>query len=231
MSTQVLIVQGSKERSPIISEALDNGQRFSSRYVTNLADAAAAVRQGRPSLVIFDISCWNRELESFLIDLVHFRDTRKIVLSADGGINEKVAALDSGADEFLLKPISSRELLARFTSVLRAQALAPEEDVQTVGPLCLYREAMEICTPTRKSRLSAQEFKLLSHLMNYPGRVFNRRELLEGAWIPWEIEDHRVVDVYIWRLREKIEDDPAKPIWIITRRGKGYGLANPESSS
>jgi DNA-binding response OmpR family regulator len=86
---------------------------------------------------------------------------------------------------------------------------------------------MEISLGAERKKLSPKEFNLLAHLMNSPGRVFSREELLESVWIPWEIEDRRIVDVYIWRLREKIEDDLSQPRRLLTRRGEGYSLVDP----
>jgi DNA-binding response OmpR family regulator len=90
---------------------------------------------------------------------------------------------------------------------------------------------MEAGVGAERKKLSPTEFNLLCHLMDHPGRVFNREELLENAWVPWEIDDYRVVDVYIWRLREKIEEDPRRPQRLLTRRGQGYFLVDPETHS
>jgi DNA-binding response OmpR family regulator len=159
------------------------------------------------------------------------RTARKIILSDSAGLDDKVRALDLGADDFLLKPISSRELLVRINAVLRSHIPAcPKDNVQTFGELSLYREAMEISVGKERKKLTPKEFDLLRCLMNHPGQVFSREELLERVWIPWEIEDRRVVDVYIWRLREKIEVDPSNPRWLITRRGQGYSLVAQRSS-
>jgi DNA-binding response OmpR family regulator len=91
---------------------------------------------------------------------------------------------------------------------------------------------MEICVDLRADRksLSPKEFELLDYLMNNPGRVFSREELLEHVWGPWEVDDRRVVDVYICRLREKIEEDPSQPRSLLTRRGQGYILVDPTES-
>jgi DNA-binding response OmpR family regulator len=81
-----------------------------------------------------------------------------------------------------------------------------------------------------RKKLTKKEFDLLGYLMDNPGRVFSREELLERVWVPWEIDERRVVDVYICRLREKIEDDPSQPLRLLTRRGQGYILVAPADS-
>jgi DNA-binding response OmpR family regulator len=185
-------------------------------------------------LVLFEIACWGKAIQDSLSELASFagfRSIRKIILSEKTGPEDAVSALDSGADDFLLKPISSRELLVRVSAALRAHTIdTAEEHIQTLGTLSLYREAMEVSVGAERKKLSPTEFNLLSYLMDHPGRVFNREELLENAWVPWEIDDRRVVDVYIWRLREKIEEEPSHSQRLLTRRGQGYFLIDPMSS-
>jgi DNA-binding response OmpR family regulator len=128
----------------------------------------------------------------------------------------------------MLKPVSPRELLVRLEATLRSQTIVfPEEEVRTLGALSLYREGMEIFLGAERKKLSPKEFNLLALLMTSPGRVFSREELLESVWIHWEIEGRRIVDVYIRRLREKIEDDLSQPRRLLKRRGEGYSLVDP----
>jgi DNA-binding response OmpR family regulator len=89
---------------------------------------------------------------------------------------------------------------------------------------------MELRIGDEIKKLTPKEFEVLGYLMDNPGRVFSRESLLEIAWIPWEIEQRRVVDVYISRIREKIEDDPAQPRRLLTRRGEGYFMVDPLKS-
>jgi two-component system response regulator VicR len=233
MRRKVLIVHLWDRASPVISEALDNAA-FELVFVSGLSDVVTSVLESKPALVLFEIVSWQKPLENLLSELMNLRSgrtARKIILSDSAGLDDKVRALDLGADDFLLKPISSRELLVRINAVLRSHIPAcPKDNVQTFGELSLYREAMEISVGKERKKLTPKEFDLLRCLMNHPGQVFSREELLERVWIPWEIEDRRVVDVYIWRLREKIEVDPSNPRWLITRRGQGYSLVAQRSS-
>jgi two-component system, OmpR family, response regulator VicR len=233
MHKRVLVVRNSDKMASVIEETLDNSA-FDLRYQFGFAGIVASVLEHKPILVLFEIACWEKAVQSSLSELTAFagfRLIRKIVLSDKAGSEDAVSALDSGADDFLLKPISSRELLVRINAVLRSHAIdTEEENVQTLGTLSLFREAMEVRVGAERKKLSPTEFNLLSYLMDHPGRVFNREELLENAWVPWEIEERRVVDVYILRLREKIEEDPSRPQRLLTRRGQGYFLIDPESS-
>jgi DNA-binding response OmpR family regulator len=233
MRKKVLIVHPWYRASSVIGEALDE-EAFALLFVSDLSDVVISVLEFKPELVLFEIVCWQKPLENLLselMDLKSSRSTRKIILAENTGLDDKVRALDLGADDFLLKPISSRELLVRINAVLRSHmAACPDDKIQTLGELSLYREAMEISVGKERKKLSPKEFGLLCCLMDHPGQVFSREELLESVWIPWEIKDRRVVDVYIWRLREKIEVDRSHPRWLITRRGKGYSLVAQTTS-
>jgi two-component system response regulator VicR len=235
MRKRILIAQSSETMSPVIREALDNGP-FDLRYLSGLTDVVATALEQKPDLVLFDISCWHRPVEQLLLELMdapNVRSTRKVILSDSAGPDDKITALDSGADDFLLKPISPRELTVRIAATLRAQAvICPTEDIHTLGRLSLYPDVMEVSIEAgaERKKLSPKEFELLDYLMDNPGRVFSREELLERVWVPWEIDAQRVVDVYICRLREKIEDDPSQPRRLLTRRGQGYLLVDPADS-
>jgi DNA-binding response OmpR family regulator len=233
MHRRILVVRNSDKMASVIEEALDNSA-FDLRVQVGLPGVVASVMEHRPVLVFFEIACWEKAVQNSLSELAAFagaRSIRKIILSGKAGPEDAASALDSGADDFLLKPISSRELLVRINAVLRSYAMnTAEEHIQTLGTLSLLREAMEVSVGAERKKLSPTEFNLLSYLMDHPGRVFNREELLENAWVPWEIEDRRVVDVYIWRLREKIEEDPSRPQRLLTRRGEGYFLIDPLNS-
>jgi DNA-binding response OmpR family regulator len=233
MRRKVLVIHVSDRAASVIGEALDK-TAFELMLVSGLSDVVTSVTVFKPTLILLDIVCWQKRNEILLSELMNLksgRSARKIILSDSARVDDNVRALDLGADDFLLKPISSRELRVRINAVLRSHTPAyPEDKVQTLGELSLYREAMEISVGKERKKLSPKEFGLLCCLMDHPGQVFSREELLESVWIPWEIEDRRVVDVYIWRLREKIEVDPSHPRWLITRRGKGYFLVAQTSS-
>jgi two-component system, OmpR family, phosphate regulon response regulator PhoB len=230
MRKRTMIVHNSSTLAPIIGEALNNGT-FDLRFVFGLSNVIEAVQKQKPSLLLFDISSWQKPMEKMFLELMELksaRSTRKIILSDSAGLDDMVTALDSGADDFLLKPVSPRELLVRLEATLRSQTIVfPEEEVRTLGALSLYREGMEISLGGERKKLSPKEFNLLALLMTSPRRVFSREELLESVWISWDIEGRRIVDVYIRRLREKIEDDPYQPRRLLTRRGEGYSLVDP----
>src|ERR1700679_4037426 len=174
MHKRILVVWNSQNVPSIFQEALDNSA-FDLRFQFGLAGIVASVLEHKPILVFFEIACWGNAIRDSLSELAAFagfRSIRKIILSDKAGPDDAVSALDSGADDFLLKPISSRELSVRVSAVLRSHAIDTDEEyVQTLGSLSLFREAMEVCVGAERKKLSPTEFNLLNYLMNHPGRV------------------------------------------------------------
>jgi two-component system phosphate regulon response regulator PhoB len=130
--------------------------------------------------VLFDIPNWENAIGSSLSELMSVqgsRSIRKIILADSAEMDDKVNALDSGADDFLVRPISSREFLGRIGAVLRSQSSDWVEEIQTLGALSLYRETMKVSVGAERKKLTPKEFELLGYLMGNPGRVFSRENL------------------------------------------------------
>jgi DNA-binding response OmpR family regulator len=148
-----------------------------------------------------------------------------IFLTARGAEEERIGGLELGADDYLAKPFSPRELTARVKSVLRRSQspLVPTEQVRTldVGDLHVDLPAREVRLRSEPVALTVREFDLLAFLMTHPNRVFRREELLEHVW-GYTFGDTSTVTVHVRRVREKIEDDPSRPIHIKTVWGVGY---------
>jgi DNA-binding response OmpR family regulator len=145
------------------------------------------------------------------------------MLTAKGELADKVRGLENGADDYMTKPFSPRELVARVNTVLRrAGALAAKEKVIRIGDLRIDRETYTVTRRDAPLRLSATEFKLLLFLAERKGKVFSREQLLDAVWKDESFVESRTVDVHISRLRTQIEDDPSAPVHIKTRRGVGY---------
>lgn len=146
-----------------------------------------------------------------------------ILLTARTDIEDKIKALETGADDYMTKPVSPRELIARMKSVLRRSADKPfMEDVIKVGSLVIDRKRYAVSKLGVPVHLSAMEFKLLLYLLERRGKVFNRDHLVAALWQGETFVEPRTVDVHIRRLRARIEDNPAAPEYIKTRRGIGY---------
>lgn len=149
-----------------------------------------------------------------------------VVISARGQEQDKVSALDAGADDYLTKPFSVPELLARLRVALRhvAQADEPETPVVTVGKLTIDLARRLVSVDQREVHLTPTEFSLLALLARHPGRVLTHRQLLIGVWgKAFENQSH-YLRVQMHSLRRKLEDEPARPQYLITEPGVGYRL-------
>ena len=232
MPKRILVVGDIKSMTPTLSAALESAE-FEITAVSDSSHVMRAVFECRPILILFAVSSWQASLQDLLVELQSLnagRAVRKVVLASSASRDDRVSALDLGADDFLLVPISDREILARLKAVLRPLQAQYVEEIQSLGNLSLYQDALEISIGDQRTRLSPREFHLLAYLMERPGHVVSRDELLDNLWYPTaKIEEPRVVDVYVWRLREKIEEDPSRPRRLITRRGEGYSLIDPLS--
>jgi len=146
-----------------------------------------------------------------------------IMLTAKGDEADRIRGLETGADDYIAKPFSPRELVARVKAVLRRSGEQAEAGKTiTLGDLVINTETFMVNKRNKPLDLSATEFRLLLYLVQRRGRVFSRDQLLDAVWKGETYVEPRTVDVHIRRLRTQIEDDPSEPVYIRTRRGIGY---------
>jgi len=147
-----------------------------------------------------------------------------LMLSAKGSETDRVLGLEVGADDYLTKPFSMRELVARCRALLRRQRLstATQAPVLNYKEITLYPQECRVLVRGEEVNLSPKEFRLLELFMSYTRRVWSREQLLDQVWGPDFVGDSKTVDVHIRWLREKLEQDPSRPEYIVTVRGFGY---------
>jgi len=209
-------------------------QREGFRVIT-AADGAAAlalVEQQRPDLVVLDLMLPGISGLDVMRRLRASGALPIILLTARSEEADRVVGLELGADDYVTKPFSSRELVARVKAVLRRTHPEPAAEpsaanILTVGGLRMDTASHAVTLDGQPIGLTAREFDLLQFLMRHPGQVFTREQLLDNVWGYTFASDMSTVTVHIRRLREKIEPDPANPVFLQTIWGVGYKLERP----
>ena len=197
-------------------------------------EAVEMVEELQPDLILLDIMLPNKDGVEVCREVRKKYDMPIIMLTAKDSEIDKVIGLEIGADDYVTKPFSTRELLARVKANLRRQlTTAPAEEEPSsneihIGSLVIFPDAYVVSKRDETIELTHREFELLHYLAKHIGQVMTREHLLQTVWGYDYFGDVRTVDVTVRRLREKIEDNPSHPNWIVTRRGVGYYLRNPE---
>jgi len=190
-------------------------------------EALKAVRKEKFNLIILDLmlpGIQGMELCNMLRSSEETSSIPVIMLTAKSEELDKVLGLEMGADDYITKPFSPRELIARVKAVLRRvheKKAAADKTIQ-IGQIVINTDTCQVSKRGSAIELSATEYKLFLYLAQKKGKVFSRDMLLDAIWKDEAFVESRTVDVHIRRLREQIEDDPSQPVYIKTRRGIGY---------
>ena len=236
---KILVVDDEKPISDIIKFNLKK-ESYDVYTAYDGEEALQKVEEVNPDLILLDL------MLPKIDGLEVAREVRKthnmpiIMVTAKDAEIDKVLGLEMGADDYVTKPFSNRELVARVKANLRrqsatmAEAQAAEEESKNndiaIGDLVIHPDAYVVSKRGEKIELTHREFELLYYLAKHIGQVMTREHLLQTVWGYDYFGDVRTVDVTVRRLREKIEDNPSRPIWLVTRRGVGYYLRNPETN-
>jgi two-component system KDP operon response regulator KdpE len=228
---RVLVIDDEPEIQRTLRMYLD-AMQFAVEGALTAGEGMRLVARWHPDVVILDLSLPDLEGIEVCRRLRAWTQVPIIVLSVRAGDADKVAALESGADDYLTKPFSSRELGARVRVALRhaaqgAGGMGTAARFRT-GGLAIDLESRLVTVGGRAVHLTPTEYALLTYLARYAGKVITRSVLLQGVWGPqYKGEDH-YLHVYIGQLRRKIEPNPARPIYVITEPGIGYRLRPPD---
>lgn len=214
---------------PAIVRSLERnlrGHDFQVEVATTAADALQMHERTHPDVLILDLGLPGPDGLSVIRAIRASASTPIIVLSVRGADRDKIAALDLGADDYLTKPFSVDELLARIRAALRhvARPSSGSAAVFRTGELAVDLERRRVTLGGREVRLTPTEYELLRVLVRYPDRVVTARMLLEAVWGPDADADSHYLHVYAARLRQKIEPDPQHPRYLATEPGVGYRL-------
>ena len=194
-------------------------------------EAVELARNGAFDLIILDLMMPKIDGLQACMRIREFSNVPVIMLTAKGEDADKIMGFECGADDYITKPFSMRELMARVKANMRRTYAGEDREkaeAPSGGGLRVSKDNGMVYKNGHPLELSAREFDILCFLSAAPGRVFSREELMEQVWGYDYYGDLRAVDVAIRRLREKIEDEPASPRYIITKRGMGYYFADGE---
>lgn len=231
MSQKILVVDDEQPIADILQFNLEK-EGYEVIVAHDGDTAIELVESENPDLVLLDIMLPNKDGNEVLKEIRKTKSMPVIMLTAKDSEIDKVLGLELGADDYVTKPFSNRELIARVKANLRRQQIPEEPEKPTsnivIGNLTVYPEAYSVSRDDEQIELTHREFELLHYLARHIGQVMTREHLLETVWGYDYFGDVRTVDVTVRRLREKIEENPSNPTWIVTRRGVGYYLRNPD---
>lgn len=222
--THIVVVEDEPNISEVVSLYLLRAGYTVSVYSDGLVAAEVLARQ-LPELVILDVMLPGLDGFSLIRQLRDRSDVPIILLTSRREETDRIAGLELGADDYVVKPFSPQELVSRVRAILRRVRTAAEpvtEGALTIGDLTINPQTRLVIVAGQEITLTAREFDVLYHLAQHPRQVFSRDQLLDSVWGMSEFIDASTVTVHIRRLREKIEKDPAAPTRLVTVWGVGY---------
>jgi two-component system phosphate regulon response regulator PhoB len=227
MSKKVLIVEDERDVARLLKYNLEK-EGFRTSTASDGSLVLAEMRREQPDLVLLDLmlpGVSGLEICRQIRRHEKYSGIPILILTARSGEADRVVGLELGADDYMTKPFSMRELVARVRALLRRHEPAPPRTSLQRGDILIDPSAHMVTVSGRYVELSALEFRLLHYLAAHPGMVFSRDHLLDRVWGNDRTVTPRSVDVYIRRVREKIESEPERPSYVQTVHGVGYRFA------
>ena len=220
---KVLIVEDEKQIRRFVRVAVEE-EGCQVAEAETMAQGLLAAGTGKPDLLILDLGLPDGNGINLIHDLRGWSDIPILILSARSQEDDKIDALDAGADDYLTKPFSVGELRARVRALLRRRSRNPEaaSPVIEFGQVIVDLSRRRVTRDDAEVHLTPLEYRLLTVLVGHPGKVLTQRNLLREIWGPSYIESSHYLRVYVGHLRQKLEQDPTQPKHFLTETGVGY---------
>jgi phosphate regulon transcriptional regulator PhoB len=224
MAKRIAIIEDEAELASLIEYNLSR-HGYQPHVLGGAKDTLKRLEQAKPDLILLDVML--PEIDGFELcrqirQSPSLARTPVVFLTARSDEVDRVLGLEIGGDDYMTKPFSPRELIARVKAHLRREEMSVETPVLELGPFKLDRTARRVLLSGRQLELTSTEFNLLEFFLMHPGRAYSRDQLLESVWGHQHYITPRTVDVHVRRLREQIEAQPDDPQYLTTVRGFGY---------
>ena len=229
MKPRVLVVEDETSISEPLAEHLAR-EGFDPEVAGTLEDAAASYESDEPDFLLLDVMLPDGDGRDLCRAIRRRSDVPIIMLTARGEESDRIVGLELGADDYVVKPFSAGELVARMRAIMRRGRAAVTDEPKpaiTIGAITLDPSSRTVTKAGDTITLAAKEFDLLQMLMAHAGEVVPREQIMDEVWDPHWFGPTKTLDVHISWLRKKLEQDPAHPRYITTSRGVGFRFATP----
>ncbi len=230
MKPRILVVEDEQVISEPLAEYLER-DGFDTEVAATLADARAAFDRLTPDLILLDVMLPDGDGRDLAREVRKTSDVPIIMVTARGEEIDRVLGLELGADDYVVKPFSARELAARIRAIMRRGHPTQRRERIEVGDLVLDPASRTLIKAGEPIELAAREFDLLHMLMANAGQVVRREDIMDEVWDPHWFGPTKTLDVHISWLRKKLEDDASHPRFISTVRGVGFRFISPDEAA
>lgn len=222
-AARILIIEDESQIRKLLKVSL-NAHGYDLEEAVNGKDGVNRAATFKPDLLIIDLGLPDIDGKEVVKQIREWSETPIIILTARDQEQEKIEALDSGADDYITKPFGVGELLARMRVCLRHAATAEQQPILACGGLVVDLQQRRVTVEGHEVKLTPTEYEIIKMMMQHAGKVITHKQLLKAVWGNAYQQDTHYIRVYIGQLRRKIEQNPTQPRYIITESGVGYRL-------
>ncbi len=227
MKPRVLLVEDEVAISEPLADRLER-EGFDAEVAATLAAARTSLERQAPDLMLLDVMLPDGDGRDLCREVRRSSDLPIIMLTARGEEVDRIVGLEIGADDYVVKPFSAGELVARMRAIMRRGGSTPRKATIGIGTIVLDPASRTVTKDGAVIDMAAKEFDLLHFLMAHAGEVATRESIMDEVWDPHWFGATKTLDVHISWLRKKIEDDPSTPRFITTVRGVGFRFVEPD---